>query len=118
SDITFDQTSEKLPTAARLGVMFRPFSEALAASMEIEQRFKGDLYVRQGLELGFDEMYFLRAGFDYLPAQDGRQLATGISAGAGLRLKFAEFDYAFTPNDKSTTEDLHRFTLTFLFDPR
>jgi hypothetical protein len=117
-DINFDQTSEKLPTAARLGVMFRPFSEALVASMEIEQRFKGDLYVRQGLELGFDEMYYLRAGFDYLPAQDGRRLATGISAGAGLRLNFAEFDYAFTPNDKSTTEDLHRFTLTFLFDSR
>ena len=118
SDITFDQTSEKLPTAARLGVMFRPFTEALAASMEIEQRFKGDLYVRQGIELGFDEMYFLRAGVDYLPAQDGRRLATGISAGAGLRLKFAEFDYAFTPNDKSTCEDLHRFTLTFLFGPQ
>ena len=72
----------------------------------------------QGIELGFDEMYFLRAGVDYLPAQDGRRLATGISAGAGLRLKFAEFDYAFTPNDKSTCEDLHRFTITFLFGPQ
>jgi hypothetical protein len=48
-----------------------------------------------------------------MPAQDGRRLATGMSAGAGLRLDFAEIDYAFTPNDKSTSEDLHRFTLTF-----
>jgi len=114
SEMKFDQATEKLPTAARLGIMFRPFSDAVATSLEIEQRIQGDLYVRQGIELGFDEMYFLRAGFDYLPAQDGRSLATGISAGAGLRLSFAEFDYAFTPNDKSTSEDLHRFTLTFL----
>ena len=114
SEMKFDQATEKLPTAARLGIMFRPFSDAVATSLEIEQRIQGDLYVRQGIELGFDEMYFLRAGFDYLPAQDGRSLATEISAGAGLRLSFAEFDYAFTPNDKSTSEDLHRFTLTFL----
>jgi hypothetical protein len=118
SDMKFDQVSETLPTAARFGVMFRPFSEALAASLDVEQRIHGDLYVRQGLELGFDERYFLRAGLDYLPAQDGRRLSTGLSAGAGLRLSFAEFDYAFTPNDKSTSEDLHRFTLTFLFGPR
>ena len=118
SDMKFNQVSETLPTAARFGVMFRPFSDAVAASLDIEQRLHGDLYVRQGLELGFDERYFLRAGFDYLPAQDGRRLSTGISAGAGLRLSFAEFDYAFTPNDKSTSEDLHRFTVTFLFGSR
>jgi hypothetical protein len=118
SEMKYDQATEKLPTAARLGVMFRPFSEAVATSLEIEQRLQGDLYVRQGIELGFDEMYFLRAGLDYLPAQDGRRLATGISAGAGLRLSFAEFDYAFTPDDKSTSEDLHRFTVTFLLGSR
>jgi hypothetical protein len=114
-DLTFNQVSEKLPTAARFGLMFRPMAGTVATSIEVEQRFQGDLMIRQGLELGFQDSYYLRAGYDYLPAQDGRRLATGMSAGAGLRLDFAEFDYAFTPNDKSTSEDLHRFTLTFLF---
>ena len=50
-----------------------------------------------------------------MPAQTGRWMATGISLGAGIRFDFAEIDYAFTPNDKSTSEDLHRFTLTFKF---
>ena len=118
SDMKFYQASEKLPAAARLGVMFRPFSETVATSLEVEQRFYGDLYIRQGLEFGFDETYFLRAGFDYLPAQDGRSLASGITAGAGLSLSFVEFDYAFTPNDQSTSEDLHRFTLTFFLGSR
>jgi len=118
SKMTFDQTAEKLPAALRVGVMVRPFSEALVTSLEVEQRFYGDLYVRQGLELGFSDQYFLRAGYDYLPAQDGRWLATGITLGAGLHLGMVEADYAFTPNDHSTSEDLHRFTLTFLFGAR
>jgi hypothetical protein len=114
SDIKFNKVSEKLPAATRLGLMFRPLSGAVATTFELEQRFYGDLVLRQGLELGFEDTYYLRAGYDYVPAQDGRQLATGMSAGAGLRLGFADIDYAFTPNDKSTSEDLHRFTLTFL----
>lgn len=118
STMTFDKTAEKLPAAMRVGAMFRPFSGALLTSLEVEQRFYGDLYVRQGLELGFSDQYFLRAGYDYLPAQDGRWLATGLSLGAGLRLGMVEADYAFTPNDRSTSEDLHRFTLTFLFGSR
>ncbi len=115
SEMKFDQVSEKLPAAAKFGLMFRPMNGAVATSIELEQRFYGDLLVRQGIELGFEDAYFLRAGYDYLPSQDGRWLATGISAGAGLRFGPAEIDYAFTPNDKSTSENLHRFTLTFLF---
>ncbi|MEW5797027.1 MAG: PorV/PorQ family protein [Candidatus Zixiibacteriota bacterium] len=111
----FDQSSEKLPAAARFGGMVRTFDGAIITSLDIEQRFEGDLTIRQGLELGFSDRYFLRAGYDYLPAQDGRRLATGMSLGGGLRLSIAEIDYAFTPNDKSTSEDLHRFTLTFQF---
>lgn len=115
SKLTFDQVPESLPATVRLGLALQPFSGAVGTSLEFEKRFQGDFVIRQGIELGFSERYFLRTGYDYLPAQDGRWLATGLSLGAGARFDFAEFDYAFTPNDKSTTEDLHRFTVTFLF---
>ncbi len=114
-EMQFDQVAEKLPAAARFGVLLSPFSDALMASFELEKRFKGDLYMRQGMELGFSDQYYLRAGCDYLPAQNGRQLATGLSFGAGVKFDFGSLDYAFTPNDKSTSEDLHRFSLTLLF---
>lgn len=114
-DLKFDQVSEKLPALARVGVSVMPIAGALETSFEIEKRFQGDIMVRQGVELGFSDQYFLRAGYDYLPAQNGRALATGISLGAGLRFNAAELDYAFTPDDKATSENLHRFTLSFRF---
>ena len=111
SDVQFDQTSENLPSAFHFGAAIYPFGGALTTSLDFEKKFEGDLIVRQGLELGFDDRYYLRTGYDYLPAQDGRELATALSLGAGLRYGFADIDYSFTPNDKSTSEDLHRFTL-------
>ena len=72
-------------------------------------------FARQGLELGFSERYFLRTGYDYMPGQNERWLATRISVGGGLRLDAAAIDYSFTPNDKSTTEDIHRFTVSYSF---
>jgi len=109
--MTFDTESEDLPSAARLGVAAMPFDGALIASLDVEQRFQGDLIVRQGCEFGFQERYFLRAGYDYLPGQDGQGLSTAISFGGGLKFDFADIDYAYTPNDKSTSEDLHRFSV-------
>ncbi len=113
SDLKFDQQSENLPTAVKVGVAARPFDNAMVASFEVEKRVYGNYLIRQGVELGFSEHYYLRTGYDYLPAQDGRSLSTGISVGAGVDFDFARFDYAFTPNDKSTSEDLHRFSLVF-----
>ena len=115
SQMKFDQVSEDLPSAARFGVSFVPFSGGLLTSVELEHRFNGDLLIRQGLELGFSDQYFLRTGYDYMPQQEGRWMATRISVGGGLRLDVADFDYSFTPNDKSTTEDIHRFTVSYRF---
>lgn len=107
----FDTESEDLPTSARLGVAAFPFNGALMASMDVEQRFQGDMIVHQGLQFGYQGQYFLRAGYDYLPGQDGNGLSTAISFGGGIKFDFADIDYAFTPNDKSTSEDLHRFSV-------
>ncbi|MBD3258820.1 PorV/PorQ family protein [candidate division GN15 bacterium] len=112
-NMTFDETAESLPTAARIGIAARPFGNSMVASLEVEQRFEGDLILRQGIEMGFSNRYYLRTGYDYLPSQDGRNLSTALSFGAGIRLDMASFDYAYTPNDKTTSEDLHRFTLVF-----
>ncbi|RKX27628.1 MAG: hypothetical protein DRP45_00600 [Candidatus Zixiibacteriota bacterium] len=115
SKLKFDQTAEKLPSAFKFGLAARPFDAAAVTSLEFEKRLSGDLLVHQGFEFGFDDQYYLRAGYDYLPSQNGRSLATCITIGAGVRFDLAEIDYAFSPNDKSTSEDLHRFSVTFRF---
>ena len=112
-EMTFDQEAEKLPAAAKFGVAVMPFGPSMTTAVEVEQRFEGDLIVRQGIEFGFSGRYFLRSGYDYLPSQDGRNLSTALSFGAGIHLDVADFDYAYTPNDKTTSEDLHRFTVVF-----
>ena len=111
SNMTFDESSEKLPSAFHVGAAVFPFSGIMTTSLDVEKKFQGDVIIRQGLEFGFDERYYVRTGYDYLPAQNSRDLAAGLSVGAGLRYGFADIDYSFTPNDKSTSEDLHRFTL-------
>lgn len=107
----FDTESEDLPAAGRIGFAAMPFDGALVASLDLEQRFHGDLVVRQGIEFGFEDRYYLRSGYDYIPGQDGDGLSTAISFGGGLKFDFADIDYAYTPNDKSTSEDLHRFSV-------
>ena len=111
--LTFDQESENLPSALKFGLAVRPLDQALVTSLELEKRFYGDFLIRQGIELGFGGQYYLRTGYDYLPAQDGRALATGMSVGAGVRFDVVELNYAYTPNDKATAEDLHRFSVVF-----
>ena len=115
SELQFDRVPEKLLMSTRIGFSCAPFADGVLTSLELEKHVYGDLRIKQGFELGFDDQYYLRTGYDYLPAQNGRSLATRISIGAGVRLDLADIDYAFTPNDKSTAEDLHRFTLTFRF---
>jgi hypothetical protein len=81
--------------------------------VEVEKAFYGGLRFRQGVEVGFAERYFVRTGYDYSMNNEGRSFTSGLSIGAGVRLDFAEFDYAYSPQDDATSEDLHRFTLVF-----
>jgi len=113
SKMTFDQEAENLPGAVRFGVAVRPFDAPVETSLDFEQRFYGDFLLRQGIELGFGDQYHLRTGYNYLPSQDGRSAATSIAVGAGVSFDFADFDYAYTPDDKATAEDLHRFSIVF-----
>jgi len=62
----------------------------------------GNTQVKGGLEYGWNQMVFARAGYD------------GVSptAGAGLRISDFELDYAFNERDLGP---LHRFSLTYHF---
>ncbi|HUV30114.1 MAG TPA: PorV/PorQ family protein [Acidobacteriota bacterium] len=111
--MNFEAQPEKLPSAARVGVSVVPFSADLTGAFEIVKEFYGGVTIRQGVEAGFDERYYLRTGYDHRTGEDGRSFMSGLSFGAGLRFDFGQFDYAYSPRDNATSEDLHRFSVTF-----
>ena len=109
--IKFETETEKLPSAIRIGVALTPFNPALLTSVEIEKRLYGDIVVRNGIEINVRDQYYLRGGLNYFPQNSERKMGTGFSIGAGVRFGQAGLDYAFTPSDSYTSDDLHRFTL-------
>ena len=109
----FDGVSESLPSAGRLGVAVRPLRADLLTSLEFEKRFHGGSVVRQGFELGFSDQYFIRTGYNFYPGQDNRSFGTGIAFGFGARFGRAQLDYAYTPTEHYSSEDLHRFSIVF-----
>ncbi|MBU8934083.1 MAG: PorV/PorQ family protein [candidate division Zixibacteria bacterium] len=112
-DMDFDGVVEPLPSAGRLGVAVRPVKADLLTSIELEKRFHGGSVIRQGFEFGFSDQYFIRSGYNYYPGQDNRSFGTGITFGAGVQFGRAQLDYAYTPSEHYSSEDLHRFSLVF-----
>lgn len=115
TDIDFDGVKEKLPALARAGVAARPFGPNMTASLELEQRLEGDMIVRNGYEIQFQDRYFIRGGYHVNPEADERAFGSGMSFGAGLRFGGFDLDYAYTPEEDYTSEDLHRFSVSFKF---
>ncbi len=115
TDMTYQDAKEPLPSAARVGVSFLPFSNSLRTSVEVEQRFAGDMVVRNGFEFNYNGQYFLRTGYDYDVQDQDRSIASGLSFGAGVNFRAVELDYAYTMQDSQTKESLHRFSLAFQF---
>ncbi len=77
-------------------------SSQLWLTLEGEVMKTGAPLYKAGVEYGFNEMLFARAGFD------------GVSptAGAGIRIAGIEVDYAYNQSDFGP---LHRFSLTYHF---
>jgi len=111
----FNTVEEDLPTYGRFGVAVRPLDQSLVLALDYEKDFHGSSLIRQGVEYGYDNRYFLRAGVEYQPDQTNWSVSDGLSLGAGLRYAPLQFDYAFTPGGTFVNDDLHRFSLTFMF---
>ncbi|MCX6827497.1 MAG: PorV/PorQ family protein [candidate division Zixibacteria bacterium] len=114
-NIKFDQVANKLPVAIKAGVAVKPFGPTGLVSLEIEDQLYGNLIIKNGFELNFNNKYFLRTGYNYFPQQENRILGQGLTFGAGAMFGPAQFDYSFTPRDNFSSETIHRFSLDFHF---
>ncbi|HOZ08997.1 MAG TPA: PorV/PorQ family protein, partial [candidate division Zixibacteria bacterium] len=114
-DMSFENVSEHLPSSARVGAAVALFDRQVLAAAEMEKPFYGDWVFRQGLEYGYRDQYFVRAGYNYYPGAEDRSFGSGMSLGAGVQFSRLGIDYAYTVQEHYTSEDLHRFSLEFRF---
>lgn len=110
-DMDFEGVKEHLPSSVRVGVAADFMDRRLLAAVEVDRRIHGGTVLRNGLEYGFRNQYFVRAGYNFYPGQDDRSFGAGPSFGVGLRLEQFDLDYAYTLQDSYASDDLHRFSV-------
>jgi hypothetical protein len=115
-DLQFDGIAEPLPTSVRVGAAVLLWQDRLTLATELDNQTRGDLSVCQGLQVAFEERYFLRAGLRVGPGDEDWLSQAKASLGAGLRYGPMALDYAFSPDDKSAAGSLHRISLTIGLD--
>ncbi len=113
SPMVFVAEEEKLPTTLRAGVAFKPFNADIIGLLDVNSPFEGELSVRQGIEFGFSERYYLRGGFQHFLNSDVSQQMSQLNLGAGVNFNSLRFDYAYGGANELGNESLHQFSLTF-----
>ena len=114
-DMDYEGYSEHLPSAARIGLAVRPWGENILTAIDLEKSFYGDVVLRNGLEYGYLNQYFVRAGYSFYPEADNRSFGSGLSVGAGVRFEQFDFDYAYTLKEDYASDELHRFSVSLRF---
>lgn len=92
----------ELPTSFELGFSYKPVIDAmnslLVSSTFQNNNFSGDEY-KLGLEYGFQNMFFVRGGYDFSPKNQTDEYIYGFTAGAGINYNLEgislKVDYAY-----------------------
>ncbi len=113
--ITFESVAEKLPSEFRLGLAAKPFASDILIATDFARQFHGGFKMANGIQVGFEEQYYIRGGWEY--KQNGYESAWQATYNTGLGLEFNEYtiDYSYTIGNSLTDEDLHRFSLGYSF---
>lgn len=93
SDIKFFDQKDPLPTAGKLGIAVRPFTDLLLTADGVYERV-GPASLRGGIELKVAGFMALRAGYR---TDVHRESTAGFTAGVGMKLFKQEISYAWLP---------------------
>ncbi|SRR5579871_2940922 len=110
--VQFISAGDPLPTTARMGVSYKILDiphHSVLLSVDGGYQFGSQSFLGgAGLEYWFDKTLALRGGYT------GDAYQQHLTAGLGINVDVAEFDYAYAPI--GTLGDTHRFSLTFRLD--
>ncbi len=110
----FIQEEYSLPLTADLGAAYRGLAN-LTIAADIEVPRDNSVLLKQGIEYGYQDMFFLRMGYGYSTSGDDFGGATGLALGAGFLMKQYSFDYTYSPH--ADLGDAHRISFTLNFGP-
>jgi len=109
-EITAGGSSYSLPRRFRAGVCIA-VNRLLITTFDAELEANGPGTLYQGAEYAVSSNLFLRAGYRHLGADNGNDAGSSWTAGGGLIVSGARFDYNYIPG--GILGDIHRFTMTF-----
>ena len=90
-------TGYNYPTEGYTGLSLALGSKNISLHLASDTTFTdGGLIVHHGLEIGYQQTVFLRAGYQWLPQPLPSQDQAGLSGGAGIALGDFKMDYAMT----------------------
>ncbi len=108
--ITAGNSSYALPRRFRAGICIA-LNRLLITTFDAQLEANGAGTMYQGAEYAVSPNLFLRAGYRHLGARNGDNGGSPWTAGGGLIISSARFDYNYTPG--GILGDIHRFTMTF-----
>ena len=111
--MTFESIPEKLPTEIRLGLAVRPFTPDILLATDVTKQFHGGVKLANGFQIGFDNQYFVRGGWEN--KQNGLEWESVFNSGLGMRFNEFSIDYSYAIGNNLTEEDHHRFSLGYSF---
>jgi hypothetical protein len=115
--MTYESVSESLPSEFRLGLAARPFATTdLILATDFAKQFKGGYKLANGFQVGFENQYYLRGGWEYKQNGIDADWQSTYSTGAGILYNQYSLDYSYTIGNHLTEEDLHRFSFGYSFD--
>lgn len=110
--VRFVSQAEQLPSAVRLGMAVRRFSDKMTVSVEAYVPFEGDIVWHQGLELNLAGPLSARTGFTYQPQDVPGVDAFRYNLGAGIAYGAGRFDYTFIPSSQFGGDPIHNLSLS------
>lgn len=110
--VRFVSQEEQLPSAVRLGIALRQFSDKMMVSAEAYVPFEGDIVWHQGVELNLAKQLYARTGFTYQPQDVPGADAFRYNLGAGIAYGAGRFDYTFIPSSQFGGDPIHNLSLS------
>lgn len=114
-NIKFNRGGETLPSAVRFGIAVRAPGDALQVAGEFDHPLHADPAITSGLEYGFAQKYFLRAGYRHTLQTNTLDAVNGLTFGAGAVFGPTQLDYSYSPGSNAVADNLHRFSFLISF---
>ena len=111
--LKFIEEEYPLPTDLKAGIAIRALGRHLVLSTDVNFLTDSSPRLQQGIEYNVQDVLFLRSGIEYKTRNQTSPSSTSLAVGGGIRISNFQLDY--TCSSVRSSENLHNFSLIYLF---